>query len=154
MQTGGHDGSARTLAAPRGAGPAPDLLAELTLCADADSLGLARLATLHVAGLLGVPVGRLAELRLAVNEACALLFHAPASAVAEGVGAAAFLHLRFERQRGRLCITVRGSAPYRSPHPEEIGWILLRALVDEVRMDTAGGITTLTLCEPLPQPPR
>jgi anti-sigma regulatory factor (Ser/Thr protein kinase) len=150
MQTGGSEGSTRAGAAVRPRSGEGDLLAELVLPADADSLGLARLAAMHVAGVLGLPVGRLTELRLAVNEACALLFCTPAGAAAEGVRAGSMLRLRFERRGDRLRIEVRGAAPYRGPRPEEIGWVLLRALVDEVRMDTVGGVTTLTLCEPLP----
>src|SRR6185312_13231887 len=87
MHSDGHDGSTRGLATLGAAARTPELLAELTIPAEADSLGLARLAALHVAGLLGVPVSRLAELRLAVNEACALLFHNPAAAAAERVAA-------------------------------------------------------------------
>ncbi len=146
-----HEGSARAPAPAHGCGPAPELLAELALSGQADSLGLARLATLHVAGQLGLPISRLAELRLAVNEACALLLAAPAGAAAEGV-AEARLRLRFERQDDHLCIAVRGRAPYRGPTPEEIGWVLLRSLVEQVRLDTADGITTLTFREPLPAP--
>lgn len=149
MHTDGNDGSARALATLGARARTPELLAELAIPADADSLGLARLATMHVAGLLGVPVSRLAELRLAVNEACALLIDARAGAAAEGVAGAAVLRVRFDHDPDRLRITVRGPAPYRSPHPEEIGWVLLQALVGEIRMDTVGGMTTLTLSEPL-----
>ena len=150
MHSAGHDGSVRALAPPGPRARTPELLAELTLPADADSLGLVRLAAMHVAGLLGVPVSRLAELRLAVNEACALLFHAPPVAAAERVAAPSAVSLRFERESSHLCIRARGAAPYRGPAPGEIGWVLLQALVEDIRMETVGGITTLTLREPLP----
>jgi len=152
MHSDGHDGSARGLATLGPCARTPELLAEVTIPAEADSLGLARLAAMHVAGLLGVPVGRLAELRLAVNEACALLFHAPAGAAAERVAAPSVVSLRFERDGAHLCIRARGAAPYRGPAPGEIGWVLLQALVDDIRMETAGGVMTLTLREPLPVP--
>lgn len=150
MPSDGHDGSVRALAPLAAGARVPELLAELTIPAEADSLGLARLAAMHLAGLLGVPVSRLAELRLAVNEACALLFSAPAAAAAEKVAAPSAVSLRFEREGAHLCISVRGAAPYRGPAPGEIGWVLLQALVDDIRMETAGGIMTLTLREPLP----
>lgn len=150
MHSDGHDGSVRARTPLGSRARIPELLAELTIPAEADSLGLARLAAMHVAGVLGVPVSRLAELRLAVNEACALLFHGPPAAAAERVAAPSAVSLRFERDASHLCISARGIAPYRGPAPGEIGWVLLQALVEDVRMETVGGIMTLTLREPLP----
>ena len=125
----------------------PFRMAALTMPADKDYLALARLATMHVAGLLGLPIGHLTDLRLAVNEACALLLNAPAGHGGTGVGA---LELSFERCPGHLCVTVRGPAPASRPDTEDIGWLVLRALVNEVSMEISGATATLTLIETLP----
>lgn len=119
----------------------PFRMAEIAVPAHEDYLALARLAMMQVAGLLGLPVQRLTDLRLAVNEACALLLGGPAQGT---------LYLRFERCAGELRVTVRGPAPAARPEPEEIGWLMLRALLGDVRMETVGGQATLTLVEPLP----
>ena len=123
----------------------------LVMPADKDYLALARLTTMHLAGLLNLPIGRVTDLRLAVNEACVLLLGAPAS-VLDGRGAPAKseLELSFERGPEQLRITVRGPAPACPPDPEDIGWLVLQALVDEVRLETVGAKTTLTLTDSLP----
>ena len=110
----------------------PFRMAALTMPADKDYLALARLATMHVAGLLGLPIGRVSDLRLAVNEACALLLNPP---VGPGVSGGGALELTFERCPDHLRITVRGPAPASAPDAEDIGWLVLRALVDEVSME-------------------
>lgn len=118
----------------------PLRMAHLLVPADEDYLALARLTTMQVAGLLGLPTGRLTDLRLAVNEACALLLSGPVGAV---------LELCFERRSGELRITVRGPAPTVPPDPAGIGWMMLRALVGGVCMESAAGTATLTLTQPL-----
>jgi serine/threonine-protein kinase RsbW len=130
-------------------------MAAVVMPADKDYLALARLATMHVAGLLGLSVGRVIDLRLAVNEACVLLLGAPVRVLDEhrnghGAGAKSELELNFDRGPGQLRITVRGPAPSCRPDPEDIGWLVLRALVDEVHLDTAGATATVTLTDSLP----
>jgi hypothetical protein len=130
-------------------------MAALVMPADKDYLALARLAAMHVAGLLGLPIGRVTDLRLAVNEACVLLLGAPASVLdghldGHGAGGQRELALSFEQGPGQLRITVRGPAPACRPDPEDIGWLVLQALVDEVRLETVGATATLTLSDSLP----
>jgi serine/threonine-protein kinase RsbW len=141
-------------------------LAALAVPADEDYLALARQTTMHVAGMLGLTIARLSDLRLAVNEACALLLGPPASASApvatsgsgpasapapaSGSTAAVALELCFERRPGQLLVTVRGPAPVSRPDPGEMGWLMLQALVGEVRWETSGGTATVTLVEPVP----
>jgi serine/threonine-protein kinase RsbW len=131
----------------------PFRMAVLSVPADRDYLALARLAAMQVAGLLGLSVGRLTDLRLAVSEACSLLLSAvPAQAAARDAGDAAGngLELRFERCLDHLRVTVCGPAPRERPESDGLGWLLLEALVGDVRMETKGGKATLTLTEPLP----
>lgn len=65
-------------AAPRR--PATRRLASIGFAAEKEYLALARMTAMHVAGLLGLPISRVTDLRLAVDEACALFL----SAVGEG----------------------------------------------------------------------
>jgi serine/threonine-protein kinase RsbW len=112
---------------------------------DKDYLGLARLATMHIAGLLGLSLSRVADLRLAVDEACTT-FMTDHGAGRDG------LELSFERYPLHLCVTVRGPAPARWPRRDGIGWMMLEALVGEARATVAGDVGTLTLIEPLGVP--
>jgi serine/threonine-protein kinase RsbW len=119
----------------------PLLRVALSVPAGRDYLALARLTAVQVAGLLDLAMSRLFDLRLAVDEACSLLLDAPV---------ARCLELRFEQQPGQLRVTVRGALPQGRLEPDDIGWTVLRALVGDVRMETAGATATLTLIEPLP----
>lgn len=119
-------------------------MAALTFPADKDYLALARTSVMHVAGLLGLPIGRVTDLRIAVDEACAV-FLTPPPIVPSA------LELSFERHAGYLSVTVRGPAPATwPPGDDELGWRMLQALVGEVRAETKDGVGTLTLIEPLP----
>lgn len=120
-------------------------MADLAVPANEDYLALARLATTQVAGLLGLPAERLTDLRLAVNEACVLLLGGPAG----GVLQLRFEHRRFDHRPGELRVTVRGPAPDVPPDPGGLGWMMLRALVGGVCMETSAGTASLTLTEPL-----
>jgi serine/threonine-protein kinase RsbW len=129
----------------------PFRMAALLMPADKDYLALARLAAMHVAGMLGLPVGRVADLRLAVNEACALLLSAPAIVPAgQDATAENALDLSFDRCPEELRVNVRGPAPATRPDPEDIGWLVMQALVDEVRLETVGATATVTLIASLP----
>ena len=129
----------------------PVRMTALAMPADKDYLALARLATIHVAGLLDLPVGRVADLRLAVNEACALLLTAPAKVIAgQDASDEGALELSFDRCPGQLRVNVRGPAPAYWPEPEDLGWLVLQALVDDVRIETVDKTATVTLIASLP----
>jgi serine/threonine-protein kinase RsbW len=121
----------------------PRLMASLAVPADADYLAIARVTAMHVGALLGLTVGRITDVRLAVDEACSLLLRAA------GPGA---LELSFERCLDELRVTVRGPAPSGGPEPDDVGWLMMRALVGDARMETDGDTATVTLIEPLPRP--
>ena len=128
-------------------------LASIEFAADEDFLALARMATVHVAGLLGLPIGRVTDLRLAVNEGCALF----AGTAADG----AWLRRRpperlavcFDRYADQLEITISGPAPDRPPGEDDLGWIMLCALVGETRWRVVAGVGVLTLIEAIPAVP-
>jgi serine/threonine-protein kinase RsbW len=129
----------------------PFRMTALAMPADKDYLTLARLATIHVAGLLGLPIGQVTDLRLAVNEACALLLSTPAEVLAgQDASDEGALELSFDRCPGLLRVNVRGPAPAHWPEPEDIGWIVLQALVDDVRVETVDKTATVTLFASLP----
>jgi serine/threonine-protein kinase RsbW len=130
----------------------PQRLAVLTVAADKDYLALARMTAMHVAGLLGLPIGRVTDLRLAVDEACSVFLAGPSGPAAPLLAPrrAATLTLRFERIAGQLRIAVSGPAPLRRPDEDDLGWTMLCALVGEPRWEVLDGVGTLTLTDPIP----
>lgn len=132
----------------------PRRLATMTFAADKDYLALARMTAMHVAGLLGLPIGRVTDLRLAVDEACSVFLAGPsgpaAPLLARGRRDAATLTLRFELLAGDLRISVSGPAPLRRPDGDDLGWTMLCALVGSPRWEVQDGVGTLTLIEPIP----
>jgi anti-sigma regulatory factor (Ser/Thr protein kinase) len=118
-------------------------LVTLTLVADQDYLALARTSAMHVAALMFLPLPRVNDLRLAVDEACTS-FLQPGSRTRET------LELSYDRHPASLHVTVRSRAPLGWPHRDELGWAMLASLVGEVRVGVSGGIGALTLIEPLP----
>src|SRR5579863_1282999 len=87
----------------------PRRLAVLSFAADKDHLALARMTAMHVAGLAGLPIGRVTDIRLAVDEACSLFLSG-----SRGAEAGAMLSVRFDRLPGQLRISVSGPAPERN----------------------------------------
>lgn len=101
---------------------------ELSLPADTRSLRLARLTASGFATDLGVSIDAIEELRLAVDEACAMLV--------EDADDEARLHLTYRLHDGAVVITV--SAPSSSsgpvtPHP--VAAAVLATTVDEYHVD-------------------
>ncbi|HET9170776.1 MAG TPA: ATP-binding protein [Actinospica sp.] len=121
----------------------PRRLAVLSFAADRDHLALARMTAMHVAGLAGLPIGRVTDIRLAVDEACSLFL-----GEAERTPGA-LLTVRFEQVAEFLRIAVSGPAPARDPDAEDIGWLMLCALTVRPRWEVRGGTGTLTMNEPL-----
>lgn len=120
------------------------LLATLCFSAENDFLALARATAMHVAGLLDLSFGRAADLRLAVDEACALFLAEDGRIPVGG------LALVFADLGAHLRITVSGPVPRCAPDQAGFGWMLLRALVGETRWEVDEDVGILTLCEPLP----
>ena len=125
-------------------------LAKLSIPMDEECLALARVTAAHVALLVGLPVDRAADLRLAVDEACSLfLAQRPMPDDTCTWWAAGDLELDFARHGTRLHVTVRGPARYEFDR-DDVGWYLLEAMVGEVRADFRPGRATVTLVEPIP----
>jgi serine/threonine-protein kinase RsbW len=122
-------------------------MAALGFPADKGYLALARTTAMHIAGLLDLPLSRVTDLRLAVDEACTAFLTAGRASAAD------VLELRYDLLPGRLCVSVRGPVPDSWPEVDELGWTMLQALVSEVRTEVDRGIGTLTLVEELPPQP-
>lgn len=117
----------------------------LEIPADRDHVALVRSVAVHVAAGLGLGFGvtDVTDLRLAVDEACNLFLVQP-----EVAGA---LRCLFETGGAWLRVTVSAPAPGGfTPDVEDIGWIMLGALVDELDWSAAGGRGTVTLAKRLP----
>ena len=128
-------------------------LATVSLAADKDFLALARMTAMHVAGLAGLPIGRVTDLRLAVDEACTVFLAPPSGPHApllRGPHLRSVLTLRFDRLPGYLRISVSGPAPLRQPAVDDLGWTMLCALVGSPHWEVRNGVGTLTLTEPIP----
>ncbi|HWG28882.1 hypothetical protein [Actinospica sp.] len=125
-------------------------MAELTVVADREYLALARTSAMQVAALLGLSLPQVADLRLAVDEACtSFLVAAPGRSVELAAVTGATLHLSYDRYPDRLRVTVRGLAPAMWPTQDEFGWEMLHAVAEQVKTEVVDGIGTLTFTEPL-----
>jgi serine/threonine-protein kinase RsbW len=99
--------------------------------ADPDYLAVIRSASAHVATKFGCTLSEVADLRLAVDEACGLLLrHTVRDRRAEGAGdlECCFI-LDGPALRVVLSRQARDAAP---PESDEFGWTILGALVDDI----------------------
>lgn len=128
-------------------------MAALSMIADMDYLALARTSAMHVGALLALPLGQVADLRLAVNEACACFLDTAARREPDAFGIAGLpesMELAYDRYPGELRVTVRAAVGDGWPDVDELGWAVLRALVGDLHVDVHGGVGVLTLMLPLP----
>jgi serine/threonine-protein kinase RsbW len=110
---------------------------------------LARSAAVHLGSVLQLGVTDVTDLRLAVDEACALFLLHPAFPDGRDTG----LACRFAAYRDELRVTVRAAVPAGfAPDTEAIGWIMLGALVDELAWTRQDGYGTLTLTKRIMPP--
>lgn len=107
----------------------------LSIPADKDYVVLIRSAVGHLGARLGLTMEELGDLRLAVNEACALLL-LPEEIDAGG----ATLDCRFAEEDGALHVAVSADAERgAAPQVGGFGWNLLSALVDELEWSNERG---------------
>lgn len=123
----------------------------LSIPADRDQVVLVRSVAAHIGVRLGLSVAELTDLRLAVDEACGVFLLSPDfGAVGET------LDCRFDELPGRdedpPTLTVAVSAPVGptlGPDVDDIGWIMLGALVDELSWRAENGVGTVRLVKRL-----
>jgi serine/threonine-protein kinase RsbW len=124
--------------------PRPRTVA-LSIPADREQVVLVRSVAGHIAARLGLSMAELADLRLAVDEACGLFLLSP------GFGSAGeMVECRFEESAASLSVTVSAPAPPSvQPDVDDIGWLMLSALVDELTWKSENGTARLTLVKHL-----
>jgi serine/threonine-protein kinase RsbW len=111
---------------------------------------LARSAAVHLGAVLHLGITDVTDLRLAVDEACALFLLHPSFPETGAVG----LACRFAAYPEELKVTVRAPVPPGfTPDTEAIGWIMLGALVDGLDWTRQDGYGTVTLTKSF-TPPR
>lgn len=123
----------------------------LTIPADRDQVVLVRSVAAHIGVRLGLTVEELTDLRLAVDEACGVFLLSP------GFGERGeALDCRFDElpgdddASGTLVVTVSAPvSPTLGPDEDDIGWIMLGALVDELTWRTENGLGTVRLVKRL-----
>jgi serine/threonine-protein kinase RsbW len=119
--------------------PTRDSAVVLGIPAERDQVVLVRSVASHVGARLGLSVAQITDLRLAVDEACGLFLLSPDFA-------GQLLECRFEQQPDALRITVSALVPpILAPDVDDIGWIMLASLVDEVSWEILGEVGTVTL---------
>ena len=109
--------------------------------ADADYLPVIRSASAHVATKAGCTLSEVADLRLAVDEACGLLLRhtVRVKQPAIGAGGAGDLVCRFALDGTSLRVVLsRDARNVAAPQDDEFGWTILSALVDDIRWRVDG----------------
>lgn len=128
--------------APEPVGLLPESEVSIEIPADRLYVVLARSAAMHLGAVLHLGITDVTDLRLAVDEACALFLLHPAFPE----GSAVNLACRFEAYADELRVTVRAPVPAGfAPDTEGIGWIMLGALVDDLAWTRRDGFGTVTL---------
>lgn len=124
----------------------------LEIPADRLYVVLARSAAVHIGAVLKLGVTDVTDLRLAVDEACAMFLLHPA--FPESPAAEHGLSCRFEAYQDELRVTVRAPVPADfAPDTDTIGWIMLGALVDDLGWKHADGFGTVSLLKRI-EPPK
>jgi serine/threonine-protein kinase RsbW len=117
----------------------------LSIPADREQVVLVRSVAGHIAARLGLSVAELTDLRLAVDEACGLFLLSP------GFGdRGEMVECRFEERPASLSVTVSAPTPPSvEPDVDDIGWIMLGALVDELTWKAEEGVARITMVKHL-----
>ena len=111
---------------------------DLAVPATPEYVGLIRSAAAHIAAHADLTIDAIDDLRLAVDEAFAVLIaHKPDSGV---------VTIKFQIHSERLDIELTGPAGSPPPDKTSFAWTVLSALVHEVSTDTSpAGLVTLLL---------
>ncbi|MGH2372672.1 MAG: ATP-binding protein [bacterium] len=115
---------------------------ELTIPARPEYIAVVRLAAAGVAGRTTLSFDDIEDLKIAVSEAC----------TAAILGGDQQVHVRFEVAPDRLEIRIaHGAPPAASNEEREMGLLLMRCLMDDVRTDTEGTDYVTWLTKRLPR---
>ena len=135
----------RTLTAPADHRPTAEAASVLIkVPADKDYVVIVRSTVGHLAAQAGFSLADITDLRLAVDEACALLL-APRGLGSTGVGDGE-LTCRFGVLPDALRVTVSAEAAgIREPDTMDFGWTILSALVDTLSWASDGTTAQVSL---------
>jgi serine/threonine-protein kinase RsbW len=129
--------------------PVPDAAIEgdivvLVVPADNTYLAVLRTATAGLAARLQMTLDQIEDLRIAVDEACAILVPL---AAADASGGGSEVTCRFTVMPEALRIDVSVATPYahRLPGNQSFSWQVLTALAGEVSADARNGQATISL---------
>ncbi|CAB4748627.1 unannotated protein [freshwater metagenome] len=104
--------------------------------AHASNVALARTTAATLAARLDFTIDQVEDARLAIDEAVSHLI----------TGGDEMITCSFSLSETELRMVVTSTAEHAAlPDPEGFGWIVMRALVDDVRAEDIGGLVTLTL---------
>jgi serine/threonine-protein kinase RsbW len=111
---------------------------DLSVPASPAYVAVVRTATAGLAARVDITLDRIEDLRIAVDEACALLVRGADHGASRQPGPDEVLHCRFVLHEESLTIQVRGpSAPL--PEHDSFAWSVLSALVDGLECGHGSG---------------
>lgn len=112
--------------------------ARLTITADVANVAMARAATAAICTQADFTIDALEDLRLAIDEACAL-------AIADAPPGSE-LQISWERRGHHVTVEVVSPSRSGTPIPRDgFAWTVLTALVDDVTADLVDGVHLITL---------
>jgi serine/threonine-protein kinase RsbW len=112
--------------------------------ADPDYLAIIRSASAHVATKFGCTLSEVADLRLAVDEACGLLLRC--TVPERPGGASGDVECRFILDGPALRVVISRQAHNAAPpQSDEFGWTILGALVDDIVWHVEGPIVRVEI---------
>lgn len=116
-----------------------DDIVELTVPADGAYLSVLRTATAGLAARLHFTLDEIEDLRIAVDEACALLL--PTVDNPDGTE----LTCRFDVGPDSLAVAIKAPAPSSMPDTQTFAWRVLAALVADVSAEREAGMATIRM---------
>jgi serine/threonine-protein kinase RsbW len=116
-----------------------DDIVELTVPADGAYLSVLRTATAGLAARLHFTLDEIEDLRIAVDEACALLL--PANDIPRDTE----LTCRFDVGPDNLAVAISAPTAGRLPDTQTFAWRVLAALVADVSAERSEGVATIRM---------
>jgi serine/threonine-protein kinase RsbW len=119
---------------------------ELWVPADPAYLAVLRTASAGLAARMDLTLDEIEDLRIAVDEACALLLGGVegCSGGDDGQDGTGDLHAVFDVERDVLAVRVTGPTP-RLPERSSFAWAVLEALAGEIEIGTDDGRNSIVL---------
>jgi serine/threonine-protein kinase RsbW len=117
----------------------------LAVPADNTYLAVLRTATAGLAARLGMTLDQIEDLRIAVDEACAILVPLATTTGGPDVGAEVTCRFTVLPEALRIDVSVATPNGHRLPGNQSFSWQVLTALAGEVAADARDGRATISL---------